>query len=75
MPDSLFEDRSHRSPGSRWFGSSVSPRNKVRSLYQTFRNPGYVTGPLTETEDLPFEGKALVAYQKSTSVIHRYRRK
>ena len=30
-PESLFEDRSHRSPATRDFGSSVTPRSRIRS--------------------------------------------
>ena len=64
VPDSLFEDKSHRSDGSRTFGSTVSPKNKVRSLYNDFLNPDYVTGPLVGTENMSFEEKTLAAYQK-----------
>ncbi len=64
VPDSLFEDKSHRSEGSRHFGSTVSPKNKVRSLYRDFLRPNYVTGPLTGTDDMTFEQKAVAAYQK-----------
>ncbi|MGG1553985.1 sulfatase family protein [Paenibacillus ferrarius] len=63
-PDSLFEDRSHRSEASRDYGSSVTPRSKVRSLYEDFCLPNYVTGPLQGTEDLTFEQKGMAAYQK-----------
>ncbi|MBT3374123.1 MAG: sulfatase [Lentisphaerae bacterium] len=64
VPDSLFEDKNHRSEGSRAFGSTVSPRNKVRSLYRDFLRPRYVTGPLVGTEEMTFEEKAVAAYQK-----------
>jgi len=64
VPDSLFEDRSHRSEASRDFGSSVTPRSTVRSLYADFCRPNYVTGPLTGTESMTFEEKGLAAYQK-----------
>lgn len=64
VPDSLFEDKSHRSEASRHYGSTVSPRNKVRSLYRDFLRPGYVTGPLTGTENMTFDEKAIAAYQK-----------
>ena len=63
-PDSLFEDRSHRSIASRDFGSSVTPRNPIRSLYEDFRNENYVTGPLKVPEDASFEEKGNAAYQK-----------
>ncbi|QUI24680.1 sulfatase [Vallitalea pronyensis] len=64
VPDSLFEDRSHRSEASRDFGSSVTPRSKVRSLYQDFQAEDYVTGPLKIDDDMTFEQKGLAAYQK-----------
>lgn len=64
VPDSLFEDRSHRSEASRDFGSSVSPRSKVRSLYEDFQAPDYVTGPLEIPESATFEEKGVLAYQK-----------
>lgn len=64
VPDSLFEDKSHRSEGSREYGSSVTPRNKIRSLYAEFCDPDYVTGPLKGTEDMTFEEKGIAAYQK-----------
>ena len=63
-PESLFEDRSHRSDASRDYGSSVTPRSKVRSLYADFCRADYVTGPLTGTEDMTFEQKGLAAYRK-----------
>jgi len=63
-PDSLFEDRSHRSDGSRDYGSSIGPRSSVRSLYADFSRPDYVTGPLTGTEGLSFEDKTRAAYRK-----------
>ncbi|MFI3207177.1 MAG: sulfatase-like hydrolase/transferase, partial [Clostridia bacterium] len=62
--DNLFEDRSHRDPSTRDFGSSVTPRNPIRSLYEDFCNPEYVTGPLVGTEDMNFEDKGVSAYQK-----------
>ncbi len=64
VPDSLFEDRSHRSIASRDYGSSVTPRSPIRSLYADFCQPDYVTGPLTGTEAMSFEEKGLAAYQK-----------
>ncbi len=63
-PASLFEDRSHRSVASRDYGSSIGPRNPIRSLFVDFQRPHYVTGPLTDVEGLDFEGKTRVAYQK-----------
>jgi arylsulfatase A-like enzyme len=64
VPDSLFEDKSHRSEASRDFGSSVTPRSKVRSLYADFCREDYVTGPLVGTENMTFEEKGIAAYQK-----------
>jgi arylsulfatase A-like enzyme len=64
VPDSLFEDKSHRSIASRDYGSSVTPRSEVRSLYADFCQPDYVTGPLTGTEGMTFQEKGLAAYQK-----------
>ncbi len=64
IPDSLFEDRSHRSEASRDYGASVPPRSKVRNLYNWFCNPQYPTGPLIGTENMTFEEKGIAAYQK-----------
>lgn len=64
VPETLFEDRMHRSEASREYGSSVTPRSRVRSLYADFCDPDYVTGPLKGTENLTFEDKGLAAYQK-----------
>ncbi len=60
----LFEDRSHRSEASRDYGSSVTPRSEVRSLFEKFCEPDYVTGPLTGTEEMTFAEKGIAAYQK-----------
>ncbi|GKX27960.1 acetylglucosamine-6-sulfatase [Vallitalea longa] len=64
IPDSLFEDRSHRSEASRDFGSSVTPRSKIRSLYEDFCKKDYITGPLENTENMTFEEKGIAAYEK-----------
>jgi len=64
MPDSLFEDKSHRCEGSRDFGSSVTPRSKIRSLYEDFCKDDYVTGKLEISENATFEEKGIAAYQK-----------
>lgn len=45
-PDSLFEDKSHRSVGSRALGSSLSPDNPYRSLAEMFSDPDHVTGSI-----------------------------
>ena len=58
FPDSLFEDRRHRSAASRDYGSSVTPRSKIRSLYADFCREDYVTGPLRGTEGMTFRKKA-----------------
>lgn len=64
MPDSIYEDKSHRSEGSKMFGSSVSPRSKVRSLYEDFQQEDYPTGKLVIPEDATFEEKTELTYQK-----------
>ncbi len=64
VPKTLFEDKSHRSIASRDYGSSVSPRNKIRSLYEDFCDPNYVTGPLICDENASFEEKGKAAYLK-----------
>ena len=63
-PESLFEDRCHRSPATRDFGSSVTPRSRIRSLYDDFCKKDYVTGPLQGTEHMTYEEKGKAAYQK-----------
>lgn len=63
-PKSLFEDKSHRSLASRNYGSSVTPRSEIRSLYEDFTKEDYCTGPLLGTEDLSFAEKGHAAYQK-----------
>ena len=42
----------------------MTPRSKIRSLYEDFCRPDYVTGPLTKTETMSFEEKGYAAYQK-----------
>ena len=64
VPDSLFEDRSHRHVASRDFGSSVTPRSSVRSLYEDFQAEDYPTGPLIIDESMTFEERGIAAYQK-----------
>ncbi len=63
-PDTLFEDRSHRNVATREYGSSVTPRNPIRSLYVDFSKEDYVTGPLKVSENATFEEKGKAAYQK-----------
>ncbi len=64
VPDSLFEDRSHRSVATKEFGSSVTPRSKVRNLYNDFSKDTYVTGKLITPQGATFEEKGILAYQK-----------
>ena len=64
IPDTLFEDKGHRSIASRNYGSSVTPRNKIRSLYEDFSKEDYVTGPLVCDENATFEEKGIAAYTK-----------
>lgn len=63
-PESLFEDRRHRSVATRDLGSSVTPRSRIRSLYADFCKEDYVTGPLVGTEHMTFEERGRAAYQK-----------
>jgi arylsulfatase A-like enzyme len=63
-PDSLSEDKGHRSVASRDFGASVTPRSTLRNLYEMSCSPDYATGRLTGTENLSFEEKGGAAYQK-----------
>lgn len=62
-PDSLFEDKAHRSVGSRDFGSSISPGNPYRSLAEVFSEPDYVTGSL-DLRGMDHEEQTRAAYQK-----------
>ncbi len=64
VPDTLFENRTHRNVASRDYGSSVTPRSQVRSLYEDFSKEDYVTGPLVCAENMSFEEKGIAAYQK-----------
>lgn len=62
-PSNLFEDKSHRSEGSREFGSSVSPGNPWRSLAEVFSAEDYVTGPL-DLSGMDHEEATRAAYRK-----------
>lgn len=62
-PSNLFEDKSHRSAGSRDFGSSVSPGNRYRSLADVFAADDYVTGRL-DTTGMDAEQVTRAAYRK-----------
>ncbi|MCR2804796.1 sulfatase family protein [Paenibacillus soyae] len=62
-PDSLWENRQHRSVGSRDFGTSVSERNPKRNAVLRQSDPSYPTGPL-EIAGLDAEERTKAAYQK-----------
>ncbi len=62
-PDSLWEDKSHRSIGSREYGTSVSERNKRRNAVKKMSRPDYPTGVLDIT-GLDATGRTKAAYQK-----------
>ena len=62
-PDSLWEDRSHRSEGSRQYGTSISERNAKRNAVQLMSQPDYPTGPLDLT-GLDTTERTKAAYQK-----------
>lgn len=57
-PESLWEDKSHRSPGSRDYGLTVS-----QTLVSRMQEPNYPTGPL-DTTDMDERQKTRAAYQK-----------
>lgn len=62
-PESLWEDFSHRSAGSRLFGGTVSERNPRRNAVKTMSAPDYPTGAL-DVRGLTFTDRARAAYQK-----------
>jgi arylsulfatase A-like enzyme len=62
-PDSLWEDRSHRSEGSRDYGSSVSERNPVRSAVHRMSQWDYPTGRL-DVRCLSHDDRTRAAYRK-----------
>lgn len=62
-PDNLREDKSHRSDGSRDFGTTVSDRNMRRNAVTTMSRPDYPTGPLNIT-GLSTEERTSAAYKK-----------
>nr|WP_067294261.1 sulfatase [Marinobacterium profundum] len=62
-PDSLWEDKGHRSEGSRNYGSSLSERNPIRNAVQTMSQPDYPTGPIDLT-GLDEAGRTKAVYQK-----------
>lgn len=62
-PDSLFEDKSHRSLGSRYYGSSVGNRFPLRNHINNMIEDSYPTGKLIlDTKDE--KEKTRAAYQK-----------
>jgi arylsulfatase A-like enzyme len=63
VPDSLWEDRSHRSAGSRDYGSSVSERNPTRNAVHRMSQWDYPTGRL-DVRGLDHEARTLAAYDK-----------
>lgn len=65
-PESLWEDRSHRSEGSRFYGSSVSERNPTRNAVHRMSQWDYPTGRL-DVRDLDAAGRARAAYAKYLS--------
>jgi arylsulfatase A-like enzyme len=62
-PDSLWEDRSHRSDGSRNYGSSVSERNPTRSAVHRMSQWDYPTGRL-DVRGLSRDERTMAAYDK-----------
>ena len=62
-PESLFEDKSHRSDGSRDFGTTVSDRNLHRNAIKKMSAAGYPTGSL-DLEGLDSTARTRAAYQK-----------
>ena len=62
-PDSLFEDKSHRSDGSRDYGTTVSDRNVRRNAVRTMSREDYPTGSL-DIRGLGSRDRTKAAYQK-----------
>ncbi|MCR8635828.1 sulfatase [Paenibacillus radicis (ex Xue et al. 2023)] len=62
-PESLWEDKGHRSAGSREYGTTVSEKNPRRNAVTTMSRSGYPTGPLN-LEGLDAVGRTKAAYQK-----------
>ncbi|TVQ18434.1 MAG: DUF4976 domain-containing protein [Spirochaetaceae bacterium] len=62
-PDSLWEDKSHRSDGSRIYGTSVSDRNVRRNAIRWMSRADYPTGTLDVT-GLSADERTRAAYQK-----------
>lgn len=62
-PDSLWEDKSHRSIGTQEYGTTVSEKNKNRNAVKSMSSENYPTGPLDLT-GLDEVGRTKAAYQK-----------
>jgi len=62
-PGNLWEDKSHRSDGSRDFGTTVSDHNRRRNAIKVMSRKDYPTGPLS-VYGLDSEGRTRAAYQK-----------
>ncbi|MCK9479066.1 MAG: sulfatase [Firmicutes bacterium] len=62
-PDSLWEDKSHRSMASRGYGTTVSEKNSARNAVETMSRPDYPTGSL-KVEGLSSDERTRAAYQK-----------
>lgn len=62
-PDSLWEDKSHRSEGSRDFGTTVSDRNLNRNYIKMMSKQDYPTGKLDFTGMSSIQ-RTKAAYQK-----------
>jgi arylsulfatase A-like enzyme len=62
-PNSLWEDKSHRSDGSREYGVTVSEKNTRRNAVETMSRPDYPTGALDIADLNPIE-RTKAAYQK-----------
>ena len=62
-PENLWEDKSHRSDGSRDFGTTVSDHNRRRNAVRVLSRPDYPTGRL-QLEGLNSTERTKAAYQK-----------
>lgn len=62
-PESLWEDKGHRSIGSREYGTTVSEKNPRRNAVKHMSQPDYPTGQL-DIEGLDARERTKVAYQK-----------
>ena len=62
-PESLFEDKAHRSEGSRIYGTSVSDRNIRRNAIRWMSRSDYPTGTL-DVRGLSAPERTKAAYQK-----------